>query len=206
MYVTLTFWLFLVLFAGIAVHRMLSRFGKSKWVDWALLPGTIVSEMAYIFGCLITGAEVRHAKLISSESKTYRTRRTKRSYDQQESESPQTTEAKPRLKVAGPMISALVAIVGCIAAIVLAHWLLGGPIIEQFVTIDSLMPETLPKTLPTSWDGFWESLSGQVDLLRRMAETLGEADWLDWRVGAFVYVAMCLSIRLAPVRRPVRPT
>ncbi|MCK4574593.1 MAG: hypothetical protein KAU36_09480, partial [candidate division Zixibacteria bacterium] len=30
--------------------------------------------------------------------------------------------------------------------------------------------------------------------------------WTNWRVPLFVYLAMCLTIRLAPVRRPLRPT
>ena len=196
-YIALTFWLFLVLFAGTAVYRMLGRFGKARWVDWALLPGTIVSEMAYIFGCLITGAEIRHAKLISSESKTGTT-------------TAPATEATPKLKVVGPIIAALVAIVACMAAIVIVHSLLGDPVIGQFAPALEQPLQTshamLPQALPTSWAGFWDSLRGQVDLLERTCTTWGGATWFNWRVPLFVYLAICLAIRLAPVSRPVRPT
>ena len=196
-YIAMTFWLLLILFAGIGVYRLLGQFGRPRWVDWALLPGTIVSEMAYIFGCLITGAEVRHAKLISSETSGRGSRR-----------AGQATEATPKLKTVGPTIAALVAIVGCMAAIVIVHALLGGPVIGKFITSDTAAggKSMLTSVLPTSWEGFWSGLRGQVDLVRRMCETWGLADWMDWRVVLFVYLALCLSIRLAPVSRPVRPT
>ena len=201
-YVTMTFWLLLILFAGIGVYRLLGQFGKPKWVDWALLPGTIVSEMAYIFGCLITGAEVRHAKLIRSESPS--SGRGSRG----SSSSPQATEATPKLKMVGPTIAALIAIVGCMAAILIVHALLGEPIMEQFIDSDTAGSgeSMLAKSIPTTWDGFWTSLRGQVDLVRRMCETWAFSDWLAWRAVLFIYVALCLSIRLAPVSRPVRPT
>jgi len=194
-YVALTFWLFLILFAGIGVYRMLGSFGNSRWVDWALLPGTLVSEMAYILGCLITGGEVRRARLVPSGKGG--------------SSAAPGAEAAPRLKVIGPILAALVAIVVCMAAIVVLHALLGEPILTPF-SAPSLVPlasqSALPKSVPTSWDGLWEALHGQLGLVRRMAETWGRADWLDWRVPLFVYLALCLSIRLAPVSRPVRPT
>ncbi len=63
-YATFSVWLVLTLFAGMGVYRLWTRLVKPTYVHWALLPGTIVSEMAFIFGCLITGGEVKRAKLI----------------------------------------------------------------------------------------------------------------------------------------------
>ena len=185
-YLTLTFWLFMILFAGIGVYKMLGRFGRPRWVDWAILPGTIVSEMAYIFGCLITGAEVRRAKLISSADKSG-------------GKAAPATEATPRLKIVGPIIAALIAIVSCMAAIVIVHSILGRTILDEF-------HDGLSKTLPTSPTAFWSALRGQIDLLRSITTTWRWSDWSNWRVPVFVYFSLCLSIRLAPVSRPVRPT
>ena len=64
----------------------------------------------------------------------------------------------------------------------------------------------IARTLPGSWDAFWEQISLQVELLRRICETWGKVNWLDWRVPLFVYLGASLAIRLAPVSRPVRPT
>ena len=200
-YVALALWLFLVLFAGMGVYRLLSKLLRPRRVDWILLPGTVVSEMAYLFGCLVTGAEVRRARLFGPGEKTPKGRST---------EGPnQTTEATARLKVVGPMIAALIAMVGCMAVIIAAHSLLGSPVIRQFATAEGTIPsraDMLPRTLPGSWDALWEHIALQVQLLRRICETWGKVNWLDWRVPLFVYLGASLAIRLAPVSRPVRPT
>ena len=125
-YVALAFWLFLVLFAGMGVYRLLSKLVRPRRVDWALLPGTVVSEMAYLFGCLITGAEVRRARLLGPGEKTPKGRSS--------AGADQATQATPKLKVIGPIIAALIAMVGCMAAIIAAHSLLGSPVVRQFAT------------------------------------------------------------------------
>jgi hypothetical protein len=192
----LTLWLFLILFAGAGVYKLLGRIGKPIWADWLLLPGTIVSEMAFIFGCLITGGEIRRAKLITTDH-------------QLGPKMVKGSESVPRLKIVGPIVSAMSAIIGCMAVLVLVHNLLDSPVISDFVghTLVPPGPEAaLPKDLPTSWDRFWGDITDQVLLLRRMGATLGQADWLNWRVLLFVYLTLCLSVRLAPVSRPMRPT
>ncbi|MDY6914490.1 MAG: hypothetical protein SVT52_08560 [Planctomycetota bacterium] len=201
-YAAFTFWLVLILFTGIGVYRLWTSLLKPLWVNWALLPGTVVSEMAYIFGCLITGGEIRRAKLIDTPRRATSRRASAAGEDDA------GTEATPKLKIIGPIIAALVAIVGCGAGILVAHALLGEPVIQEFVTGGGLIPSAvqLPQKLPTGWDALWQQIEQQIHLLRRMAETWGRMNWLNWRVGIFVYLAACLSIRLAPVRRPIRPT
>lgn len=198
-YAAFTVWLFAILPVGWGVYRLWAGMLRPAWVNWALLPGTVVSEMAYIFGCLITGGEIRRAKLLDTPSKNGRAR--------QAGESEPTTEAAPRLKIVGPVVAALLSIVACVAAILLVHSLLGKPVIEKFIHGQGgmLAGAELPKELPRSWDAFWRQAELQVSLLKRMCETYGELPWRSWRVGLFVYLAACLSIRLAPVRRPIRP-
>ena len=169
-----------ILFAGMGVYRLWGGLIRPRWLNWALLPGTVVSEMAYIFGCLITGGEVRRARLMGSgESGRGRGK------SAEGAEAEPTTEAEPKLRVVGPLVAALMSILACVAGILLTHSLLGKP---------------------TSTGGFWDLLSGQVELLRRMSATWGELDWLNWRVPLFVYLSGCLTIRLAPVRRSLRAT
>jgi len=191
-YVEFVIWLLLIVFCGIGVYRLWAQVLRPAWLSWVLLPATVVSEMAYIFGCLITGGEIRRAKLLSDR-------------DGGDSGEP-TTQAAPRWKVLGPIIAALVAILACGAAIGLADWLLGEPVMREFRFARALAdPAGRPAAL-ASWDALWARMDDQLTLLRRTCETFARLDWLNWRVLLFVYLAMCLSIRLAPVQRDLRST
>ncbi len=184
-------WLLLIVFLGLGVHRLLSQMLRPAGINWALLPGTVVSEVAYIFGCLITGGEIRRARIMptSPDSKLA-------------GEAEPITESAAKLKVIGPVVAALIAMVACAGAIVAASSLLGGPVMDEF----SVEGEFLPKSLPTSWHLLWVQIDRQVGLLRQTCQALARLDWLDWRVPLFAYLGVCLSVRLAPVRRDLRAT
>jgi hypothetical protein len=201
-YAALAIWLLLIIFAGQGIWRLWTGIVKPAAAMWVLFPGTVVSEMAYIFGSLITGGEVRRAKLISGRDEG----RGGKAGGGGTPAGP-ATETAPRWKTLGPIIASLIAIVACAAAILAAHSLLGRPVIEKFtVGTGEPLPALLPKTPPTDWKALWEQLHGQIDLLRRMSQTLGQLNWFDWRVVLFVYLAVCLAVRLAPVNRPIRAT
>lgn len=187
-YIEIILWLLLIVFCGVGVFRLLSQIVPPAWLNWILLPATVVSEMAYIFGCLITGGEIRHAKLIQTGGG---------------GDSP-ATEAAPKLRFVGPLIASLLAMIACGAAIALAGWLLGEPVMDRFRSAQSLVPSVDGPSGLASWPAFWARLEEQLRLLRRMCETFGRLDWLDWRSVLFVYLAACLSIRLAPVGRDMR--
>lgn len=203
LYVAFTFWLFLIVFAGIGAVRMLGRLIRPPWMDWALLPGTLVSEMGYIFGCLITGGEVRRAKLMSSTRKSG-----KSANDTSPAGAKPASETTPKLKLVGPIVSALVALAACLAAIFVAGLLFGGPVVGQFAApiAEGVPPKLLPMDLPATWEGFWAGVADQSQLLRQICEAWAHADWFNWRIPVFVYTTLCLAIRLAPMGRAVRPT
>jgi len=174
------------------VYRLAELFGRAKLIDWLILPGTLVGEMAYVFGCLITGGEVRGARLFpSSRHKT---------------EATQTVHA---IKVIGPLLAATIALICGIGAIVITHGQLGEPVIREFIVDDTgVIPSVeanLDGQLPTTSQQLWDLPAKQLKLVRKMYRTLLKANWRNWRVGLFVYLALCLSIRLAPIRRPIRP-
>jgi len=195
-YAAFAIWLLLILFTGVGIYRLWTRLAKPAWVNWALLPGTVVSEMAYIFGCLITGGEIRRAKLVPDGAG-----------GEGSGEGEPTSETTAGVKYVGPLVAALLAMAASVAAILAVHALLGEPVIREFVTGGGLLSTAaLPKELPTSWEGLWRQIDGQVHLLRRMCETWGEVDWLNWRVPLFVYLSFCFAIRLSPVSRPMRAT
>ena len=192
-----------IVFAAMGVYRLWAGIIKPARVNWALLPGTIVAEMAYIFGCLITGGEIRRAKLMDSSTISSRTRR----YSGKNSSSEPTTEASPKLKHLGPIIAALISIIACGAGIIITHALLGKPVIEKFITQSDTanLVERL-KHLPRSTGEFWDQFADQLTLLHNMASTWWELNWLNWQVLLFVYLTTCLTIRLAPVRKSLRAT
>jgi hypothetical protein len=201
-YAAFTVWLFLIIFMGMGVYRLWTQLVRPAWVNWALLPGTVVSEMAYIFGSLITGGEIRRAKLIDTSNAKAPA---KAGSEGGGSASGPGTEATPKLKFIGPAVASLLAIVACGAAIVTAHSYLGQPVIATFKFSLGMPPTAgLPQELPLSWQGFWDFMVDQVRLLQRTCETWTDLKWLEWRVPLFVYLAACLSIRLAPARREVR--
>jgi len=194
-YAAFAVWLFLALFVGAGIFRLWTALLPPRWVNIALLPGTVVSELAYIFGCLITGGEVRRAKLVDGGGGGKGRGKVKGDAG----DGGPTSDASPGLKGLGLVLASLLAIAACGAGILLVHSLLGEPVMQKF-------DARLPQDVPAGWDAFWFHLSKQVSLLRQTSETYGDLSWLDWRVPLFVYLALCLSIQLAPVRRPMRPT
>ena len=197
-YAAFTMWLVLTVFAGIGVYRMWASLGKPAQVNFALLPGTLVSQMAYIFGCLITGGEIKNARMVPAKGDSG-------------GGAPRTSDT-PRLKVVGPLVASLMSLVACGAAILAVHKALGKPVIDSFAGgtggyIFSAPAKTeLPRDLPRSWDAGWKLAADQVHLVKHMCETWWDLDWKNWRVVLFVYLAICLAVRLGPVSRPIRPT
>lgn len=192
-YAAFTLWLLLIVAAGRGVYRLWTALVKPVYVHWVLLPGTLVAEMAYIFGCLITGGEVRKAKLLDSAG------------GESGESSEGGTHAAARFKFIGPAVASLCTLLACGGGIVAVHSLLGEPVLSVFsLSLGWPGSQGLAQTLPTSWDGFWDILSEQVVLLKLTCQTWAKLDWLNWRVPLFVYLATCLSVRLAPARRDVR--
>ena len=54
-YVAMGMWLFLILLTGMGVYRMWTKHLGGAVADWILLPATVMSEIAYSAGRLITG-------------------------------------------------------------------------------------------------------------------------------------------------------
>jgi hypothetical protein len=189
----------LTIFLGMGVFALLAKLTKPVVVACLLLPGTIVSELAYIFGCLITGGEIRRSKIMP---------------DSKASDGGQpTTEAQSKLGFFGPLIASTFAIVACGAAIVTVNHYMGKSVVHQFaIQSDGMLPpkgsfnEKAPSTAAAAVNYFWKLVHSQVDLLKRSTDVLSELKWKDWKVPLFVYLSLCLGVRLSVATRPVRPT
>ena len=184
----------MILFTGLGVYRLGASLLRPRWVNWILLPGTFVSEVGYIIGCLITGGEIRHAKILPDTGKGG------------SSDGEPTTEDTPRIKYLGRLVAALLSLILVVTAIVVLYTKLESPVIENFAEklYFSGKDLQLPKELPDSMAGFWDTVRHQVDFLEGMCKSLQSLDWKNWRVPLFIYLTACLSIRLAPVGRDLR--
>ena len=193
-YATFTVWMLLIISAGMGVQWLWRRLMSPHWVSWALLPGTVVSEMSYIFGCLITGGEIKRARIMPDQ--------------EQEKESQAPTEATPKLRLTGPIVASLICIAACGAGIILSNQLFGQEVITSFDQSQQNFHTyaTVSDQLPHDWNSFWDQLEGQVTLLRRTLWAWGNLDWLQWQVPLFVYLAVCMAVRMAPAGRPFLPT
>ncbi len=188
-YAAFIFWFILLIFMGIGVFSLAARLVGGNTVRWLLLPGTLVAEMAAILGCLITGGEVKRATLVGTKN-----------------QSPEpTTETTGRWKHVTPIVSGILVILACGGGILLADHLLGESVLRTF-TVNGLwsINDTLPQELPDTWDGFWNAAVHHLGLAKQMCETIGDLAWNNWREVLFVYLSMCLAVRMAPARRNLR--
>src|SRR5512135_1336727 len=120
-YASTTFWLFVAVFSALGVHRLWSSMVRPKVVNSILLPGTLVAQLGHILGLLLTGGTINETSLVKDD----------------ESGAPQTPpKTEPRLPVVGPVIVALLPLVGCAAAI---YWLsryFGTPLLAAMQDVD----------------------------------------------------------------------
>jgi hypothetical protein len=190
-YAAFIVWFILLVFMGIGVFTLAARLVSGNTVRWLLLPGTLVAEMAAILGCLITGGEVKHATLVGSKDG-----------------SPEpTTETTGRWKHVTPIVSSILVILACSGGILLARHLLGESVLTTFTVRGFLDGRAaLPQELPQQWAEFWAVAADQLVLVRAMCETLSDLAWDNWREVLFVYLSICLAVRLSPARRNLRPT
>jgi len=191
LYATLAFWLLLSLLTGLGLYRFWTRQMGGAVVDWLLLPATLVSELAYSLGRMLTGRPA-YGGIIS----------------------PQNVDNDAcRVAISGKhgfwvsMLATFLTMVSCGLLLGLTIRWLGESFLSAFVLQYGLLEVTsLPMSLPTTWDAFWELLLDQIELLRRFCETLLRQDWLNWRAGLFVYLSGVFAVRLGPVRHDRRAT
>jgi hypothetical protein len=204
-YAAFSVYLLLILFMGLGIYRLWGWIASPRYLNWLLLPGTIVSEMAYIFGYLITGGEITRAKLMGGggggkgKAKKADAPSGGSSSGGGGSAEP-TTTATPGVKYLSPVLASLACILACGAAIYYLNNQIGGSIVNHFNKVRLL------DSLPTKMDEFWMHLSRQLDLLRHTTGNWDGVNWRDWHAPLFIYLVTCLSIRLAPVRRGLGAT
>ncbi len=177
LYLALTFWLLLIVLTAWGVHNLWASMVKPKIFNAILLPGTLVAQVGHVLGLLVTGATVTNTTLFKDD----------------ESGDPETTpDPRPRIPVVGPVVIGLLPLLACAVAIYLVAGQLGQPILAALDT------RVVGPSLPTTWPGFWQLLRDQVSLVESIASALATAGFTDWKAGLFVYLLVCLTVRIAP--------
>ncbi len=183
-YAAMTFWLLVIVFSALGVHRLWSALLQPKIVNSILLPGTLVATLGHILGLLITGGTVDNTTLITDD----------------DSGEPQTgTDPKPRVPIIGAVIIALLPMVGCAAAIYAVAHYFGTPILQGLA--EQFKPQL---HLPTSYPLFFEMLRQVLTLVERLITVVLDSDLTDWRTLLFLYLAICLTVRMAPLTGDLR--
>ncbi len=183
-YAAMTFWLLVIVFSALGVHRLWSALLQPKIVNSILLPGTLVATLGHILGLLITGGTVDNTTLITDD----------------DSGEPQTgADPKPRVPIIGAVIIALLPMVGCAAAIYAVSRYFGTPIIQGLT--EQFRPQL---HLPTSYPLFFEMLREVLTLVERLIAVVLASDLTNWQTLLFLYLAICLTVRMAPLTGDLR--
>ncbi len=182
LYVAITFWLLVCVLTAWGVHRLWCGILPVKVFNAVLLPGTLVALLGHILGLLVTGATVNTATLYKDESGDPET----------------TTDPKPRIPVIGPVIIGMLPLLACGTTIFFVVRYLGEPILAR-------LPSSFVKLeLPTTLSGVFDLLRGQISLVESLIAAVRAADFHDWKSGVFVYLLVCLTIRMAPFEGTLR--
>jgi hypothetical protein len=171
------FWLLVAVLAAWGVHQLWSGLVKPRTVNSILLPGTLVAQLGHVAGLLVTGATVTNTTLYK---------------DDESGEPEMTQDPKPRIPVFGPIIIGMLPLVSCAVAIFLVTRYLGGNMVAEATGT------TVAHTLPMTLAGFWELLRDQITLMESALGAALAADWGQWQVWLFVYLVICLTVRMAP--------
>ncbi len=179
LYAALTFWLLVIMFAAWGVHLLWSALIKPRVVNSVLLPGTLVAQLGHVLGLLITGNSVQHTKLMG---------------DDDEGKPESSPPDKQRLPVIGPILVGLLPLVACAVALyfVSAYW--GSSVIRH----GGNAALSVPQTLPTSLGGIWALLRASITLIEDLLNAIIRSDLPNWPTALFLYLAICLTVRMAP--------
>ncbi len=177
LYLALTFWLMVIVLTAWGVHQLWGGMIKPKILNTVLLPGTLVAQIGHVLGLLVTGATVSNTTL----------------YKDDESGDPETTaNPQPRVPVIGPVVIGLLPLLACALAIFLVARQLGQAVITNMST------NVVGPVLPTTLAGFWQLLRDQINLVESIVAAVSAADLNNWKTGLFLYLLICLTVRIAP--------
>lgn len=180
LYAALTLWLLVIMFSAWGVHQMWSRLIKPRVVNSILLPGTLVAQLGHVLGLLLSGNSVQNTALMGDDEKG----------------DPQSdTPEQERLPIFGPILVGLLPLVACAGCLYIAARLWGSSVLGDISAGTALQ---LPQALPTSLGGVWDLMRSAITLIENMLNAILNSDLPNWSTVLFLYLAVCLTVRMAP--------
>ena len=184
-YFAWTFWLLVIVLTAWGVRALLTGIIAPKVLNAVLLPGTLVGLAGHVLGLLVSGATIRDTTLIK---------------DDDSGEPGTTADPQPKIPILGPILIAMLPLLACAAAIHFSASYFGNPVLRNMRT------DVLGPTLPTTWSAFWQMLRDQVTLVESFAGAVMRANLANWKTLLFLYLTICLSVRMAPFPGTARGT
>ncbi|MFQ5428864.1 MAG: hypothetical protein ACE5E1_01030 [Phycisphaerae bacterium] len=176
-------WLTLIVLMAWAVHSLWTSIVKPKAVNAVLLPGTLVAQLGRIVGLLITGAKVNNTALMENDEK---------------GEPATDPYYEPRIPVIGPVLVGLLPMLATGGAMVILLTRLGMPVVR------AAPRDAVSMELPRTAAAFWDQLRAVITQAEGTLDALTHADMAAWQLGVFVYLMICLTVRMAPFTGNVR--
>lgn len=179
-YAAASFWLLVFVLMAWGVEHLWRSQAKAKTLNTFLFPGTVAAQLGRIVGLLITGATVAPGAGKGDDGDR------------------PGPDWQPKLPVIGPVLVALfpMATLGVMIYLVIVY--LGPAIVSQ------LPANQVSTALPLTLAAFWEQLRGLITLSESTLNAVRAADGATWQVLLFVYLMICLTIRMAPFPGNVR--
>lgn len=178
-YLAATAWLLLIALLAWAVRALWLGVVQSRVLNLVLLPGTLVAQIGYIVGLLITGAGSGTVSVLGDEPEP----------DEKEAEKP----AGPHTSVIGAVIIGFLTIAAVGATMQVVLYSFGG------ARSDHISAEHLALQVPDTLPAFWEQVRQLVTLTEETLEAFRNADAGRWADIVFIYLMVCLAVRMAPV-------
>ncbi len=177
LFLSASIWVLIIVVLAWAVDYQWSRMLKPRYVNIALLPGTLVATLGRVVGLLITGAKINNTALMGDDDRG----------------APLSDAGyEPKIPVFGPMLIGFLPLLACGTAIYLVVNLLGDPIAQK-VPVEKIAAET-----PQSLEAFWSQSRSLIDLAEATSQAIRSADYDRWETWAFAYLLICLTVRAAP--------
>lgn len=183
LYAAMTFWLLVIVFVAWGVYQLWSSMVKPKVVNTILLPATLLAQLGRILGTLVTGGTVNQTTLMK---------------DDDAGEPEIDRQPRSKIPVVGPILVAMLPLAACAIGVYWTTKALGGDVLS------GIAGQAVSQSLPMSPAAFWTMLRDTITLMERLVQAMLQTDLVHWKTIGFLYLVICLTVRMAPFRDNIR--